>query len=93
MSSAFLRGKWDRRPAGEIHIALAGLGLKSVFDKASRKSRRWSTMCVKTSGERLQSLNNFLLPLSPRRGHLFASSPWHADLGAHWKRLIQQEVT
>jgi hypothetical protein len=70
----------------EIHMALAGLGLESLLI-----GHHEGTQTVHHGVEDVRGndavTQQFRLPLCPRRGHLFASSKWHADKGC-WLEAI-----
>jgi hypothetical protein len=64
----------------EIHIALASLGLESVLIGYNEVAQMVHHVVEHLGGHDAVT-QQFLLPLCPHRGHLFASSPWHADRG------------
>jgi hypothetical protein len=64
----------------EVHVALAGLGLKRVLIGHHEVAET-----VNNGFEHVRrndaATQQFRLPLCPRRGHLFASTKWHVDPG------------
>ena len=64
----------------EVHIALAGLGLKRVLI-GHHEVAQTVNHGVEHVGGNDAVTQQFLLPLCPRRGHLFASSKGHIDTG------------
>src|SRR4029434_2290756 len=65
---------------GEIHIALAGLGLESVLIRHHEVAQMVHHVVEDVGGNDAVT-PQCLLPLCPRGCHLCASSPWHADMG------------
>src|SRR5215813_1688067 len=64
----------------EVHVALAGLSLESMLIRHHEVAQTVHHV-VEHIGENDAITQQCLLPLCPRRCHLFASSPWHANLG------------
>src|SRR6266511_3289886 len=63
-----------------MHVALAGFGLKSLLirhDEIAKMVHHGG----EHGGENDTVTQQCLLPLCPRRCHLFASSHWHIDIG------------
>src|SRR6266496_5889812 len=69
-----------------MHVALAGFGLNSLLIRHDEIAET-----VHHGGEHVGGNDTVtqqcLLPLCPRRCHLFASSHWHADVGC-WLEAI-----
>jgi hypothetical protein len=63
-----------------MHGALAGLGLERVLVRHDKIAQTVHHLGEHVGGNDTVT-QQFFLPLCPRRGHLFASSNWHADSG------------
>src|SRR4030095_11764750 len=70
----------------EVHIALAGCRLKSALIGHHEVAQALNHVLEDLGGNDAV-LQQCLLPLCPRKRHLFASSHWHADTGC-WLEAI-----
>jgi hypothetical protein len=73
-----------------MHVALAGLGLKSVLIGHDEIAQTVYHGAEHVGGNDAVT-QQFLLPLCPRRCHLFASSNWHGDVGC-WLEAIDTTI-
>jgi hypothetical protein len=74
-----LAGQVGQQPLEvEMYVALASLGLKSVLIGHNELAEPLHHLLKNVRGNETIA-QYFLSPLCPRRGHLFASSPWSVD--------------
>jgi hypothetical protein len=71
----------------EMHMTLAGLGLKSLLRGHHEVAETVHNGCEHIGGNDTVA-PQFRLPLCPHRCHLFASSPWPVDTGFSLEAIV-----